>query len=111
MTSVKELRVSEDLVAAPMGKQPYLAFPTTRDVLRKYFRLVLRASASLAFISAITFVLTRAIPVNPTTAGFLYLVAVLLTATKGGLVESTISSVAAMLCFNYFSSKQQRTIL
>ena len=42
------------------------------------------------------------VPVNPTTAGFLFLVAILLIATKGGLVESTIASVAAMLCFNFF---------
>jgi two-component system sensor histidine kinase KdpD len=61
-----------------------------------------RVSAALAFIAATTFILFRVVPVNPTTAGFLFLVAILLIATKGGLVESTIASVAAMLCFNFF---------
>ncbi|MGA8086977.1 MAG: DUF4118 domain-containing protein [Terracidiphilus sp.] len=70
--------------------------------MRSNIRLTLRVGASIAFIAAATFVLNRLIPVNPTTAGFLYLVAILLVATKGGLVESTVASVAAMLCFNFF---------
>ena len=70
--------------------------------MRSNFRLTLRVGASIAFIVAATFVLYRLIPVNATTAGFLFLVAILLVATKGGLVESTVASVAAMLCFNFF---------
>jgi two-component system sensor histidine kinase KdpD len=66
------------------------------------FRLLLRIGTALTFIAATTLILSRVVPVNPTTAGFLYLVAILLIATKGGLVESTIASVAAMLCFNFF---------
>ncbi len=73
-----------------------------RASARKNLRLILRVGASLAFIAATTFILSRVVPVNPTTAGFLYLVGILLIATKGGLVESTIASVAAMLCFNFF---------
>lgn len=69
---------------------------------RKNFILILRVSIALLFVAATTFVLYRLVPVNATTAGFLYLVAILLIATKGGLVESTIASVAAMLCFNLF---------
>ena len=53
-------------------------------------------------IAAITFIFFRVLPVNATTTGFFYLVAILLIATAGGLVESTIASIAAMLCFNYF---------
>lgn len=64
--------------------------------------LILRTCAALFFVAVITFVLFRLVSVNATTAGFLYLVAVLLVATKGGIVESTVASVAAMLCFNFF---------
>lgn len=65
-------------------------------------RLTGRILASVAFVAAITFVFFRQIHVNSTTAGFFYLVAILMIATTWGLVESTIASVAAMLCFNYF---------
>lgn len=61
-----------------------------------------RILAALALIAAITFVLSRLIHVNATTTGFFYVVAILFIATVGGLVESTISSIVAMLCFNYF---------
>lgn len=69
---------------------------------RANFRLILRVAASIAFIASITFILLRIVSVNSTTVGFLYLVAILLIATKGGLVESTVASLAAMLCFNFF---------
>jgi two-component system, OmpR family, sensor histidine kinase KdpD len=61
-----------------------------------------RILGALALIAAITFVSSRLIPVNATTAGFFYLVAVLMIATAWGMVESTIASIAAMLCFNFF---------
>jgi two-component system sensor histidine kinase KdpD len=64
--------------------------------------LTLRICAALAFVAAVTFFFFRLVHVNATTAGFCYLVAILLVATKGGLVESTVASVAAMLCFNFF---------
>jgi len=66
------------------------------------FRITGRILLALAFVAATTFVFSRLIPVNSTTVGFLYLVVVLAIATAGGLVESTIASVAAMLCFNFF---------
>lgn len=69
---------------------------------RKSAVLLVRVAIALAFVAALTFVLKRYVPVNATTVGFLYLVAILLIATKGGLVESTVASVAAMLCFNFF---------
>ena len=65
-------------------------------------RLGGRILASLGFIAAITFIFSRLIPVNATTTGFFYLVAILMIATTWGVVESTIASVVAMLCFNYF---------
>jgi two-component system sensor histidine kinase KdpD len=59
-------------------------------------------AVALGVVAAITFVFFRVIPVNATTTGFFYLVAILMIATTWGFVESTIASVVAMLCFNYF---------
>jgi two-component system sensor histidine kinase KdpD len=63
---------------------------------------VLRVIASLLSIAALTFIAFRIIPVNATTAGFLYLVTILLLAHYGGLIESIAASFAAAICFNYF---------
>jgi len=90
------------MIAAPQVKEHVLDAPDRRVPVRKNVVLLLRVVASLSLIAAATFILLRVVPVNPTTAGFLYLVAILLIATKGGIVESTIASVAAMLCFNFF---------
>jgi len=65
-------------------------------------RIALQIAGMIAIILALTFALARIVPVNATTAGFAYLVAILLGATWWGLVEATIGSVAAVLCFNYF---------
>ncbi|HEY2861950.1 MAG TPA: ATP-binding protein [Terracidiphilus sp.] len=62
----------------------------------------MRVALALVFIVALTFVLHRFLPVNTITVGLLYLVAVLFVATKGGIVESSVASVAAMFCFNFF---------
>lgn len=64
--------------------------------------LLVRLGASLVVIGAITAIFTRWIPVNETTAGFLYLVAILGIATSWGFVEAAVASICAMLCFNYF---------
>ena len=64
--------------------------------------LGLRIIASMGLVAAITFCTHSLTPVNPMTAGFIFLVGILVIATAGGLVESTIASVAAMLCFNFF---------
>ena len=65
-------------------------------------RLTGRIVAALGLVVAITAFFSRLVPVNATTTGFFYLVGILVIATVGGLVESTIASVAAMLCFNFF---------
>jgi two-component system sensor histidine kinase KdpD len=70
--------------------------------IRQAVRLSGRIIAALCLVAAITFFFSRVASVNETTTGFVYLVAILLIATAGGLVESTIASVVAMLCFNYF---------
>ena len=67
-------------------------------IVRRFVRL----SISLALIAAATFVSYVVIPANATTAGFIFLVGVLVIAATWGLVEALVASVAAMLCFSYF---------
>ena len=70
---------------------------------------VLRVMAGLSFIAAITFTLEK-IPVNPTTAGFAYLITILLVAARWGLIESVTASTAAAFCLNYFFLPPLRTL-
>lgn len=63
---------------------------------------VVRILAVLAITGAVTLVCFRLIPVNTTTAGFFYLLAVLGIASWWGLLESVLASLACMLCFNFF---------
>ncbi len=44
----------------------------------------------------------RAAGVNPNTAGFAFLIVVLLSSLRGGLVVGLVASVVATLCYNYF---------
>lgn len=70
--------------------------------LRQAGYLTLRLLLALSLVAAITFVFFRVIHVNATSVGFFYLVAILVIATVGGLIEATVSSIVAMLCFNFF---------
>jgi len=69
---------------------------------RKATALAIRILIALASVAAFTFILSRGMHVNASTAGFFYLLAILFIATKAGIVESTVASVAAMFCFNFF---------
>ena len=53
-------------------------------------------------MAAVTGLYFRFVQVSPTTVALSYVVAILLIATAWGIVEATIASVAAMLCFNFF---------
>jgi two-component system sensor histidine kinase KdpD len=57
---------------------------------------------AIAATAGITFPCFRLTPVNATTAGFCYLVEVLIIATVWGLREAVVTSVVAVLCFNFF---------
>ena len=86
-----------------MGSSPAVSFSKTRKNLGgQAILLAFRLAVALAFIAAITFVCFRVIPINATTVGFAYLVAILMIATAWGLVEAVAASVIAMLCFNFF---------
>ena len=61
-----------------------------------------RIAASLAAVAAVTAVYVGIVHVNPTTIALTYVIVVLLIATTWGIAESTVASVAAMLCFNFF---------
>jgi len=64
--------------------------------------LAARLAASLAIVAVVTYVCYHVTPVNAATAGFAYLLAVLLIATGWGLWEAIAASVAAMLLYNFY---------
>jgi two-component system sensor histidine kinase KdpD len=61
-----------------------------------------RIAAGAVIVAGITFLGYRVFPINATTQGFLYLIAILFFATSWGLTEAIVASVVAVLCFNYF---------
>ncbi|HET9216565.1 MAG TPA: DUF4118 domain-containing protein, partial [Terriglobia bacterium] len=63
---------------------------------------VLRSVAALVLIGALTAVLRISTAINPATAGFVYLITILLIAARWGLSEALVASIAATLSFNYF---------
>lgn len=64
--------------------------------------LARRIALVLGIVAAITWICFRLGAVNATTAGFAYLVAILLIAARWGLVESIVGSLAAVFAFNFF---------
>jgi two-component system, OmpR family, sensor histidine kinase KdpD len=64
--------------------------------------VAMRSVAVLAITAVITYFCFHLAPVNTTTAGFTYLIAILLIASTWGLLEAMVASIAAVLCFNYF---------
>ena len=44
----------------------------------------------------------RAMRLNPNTVGFAFLIVVLASAMRGGLLVGTVASIVATLCYNYF---------
>jgi two-component system sensor histidine kinase KdpD len=61
-----------------------------------------RVVASIAAVAAVTGLYFRFVQVSPTTVALSYVVAILLIASAWGIVEATIASLAAMVCFNFF---------
>ncbi len=64
--------------------------------------VALRICASVAGVAAITLAGRLLVPVNAATAGFAYLVLVLLIASTWGFVESVAASIAATVTYNFF---------
>jgi len=67
-------------------------------VRQRAVRLVL----SLAGVIVITLAARTLVPVNATTAGFGYLLLILVLASVWGFIEALVASVAATLAFNFF---------
>ncbi len=63
---------------------------------------ILRLAAVVAAVAGVTLLFFRLIPVNATTAGFAYLVAILMMASGWGLAEGILASALSILCFNFF---------
>ena len=63
---------------------------------------IARLTAAVVVVAVITLIFYRFLTVNATTAGFAYLVGVLIICAKWGLAESITSSILAVLCFNFF---------
>jgi two-component system sensor histidine kinase KdpD len=61
-----------------------------------------RLFTCLALVAAITWVAFSLLGVNSLTAGLSYVLVVLVVAAKWGMAESFVTSVAAMLCLNFF---------
>jgi len=62
----------------------------------------MRILACLALVGTITWIAFTVLNVNALIVGFAYVLAVLVVAARWGLTESFVTSVAAMLCLNYY---------
>lgn len=61
-----------------------------------------RLAVCLAVISAATYALFSLLNVNALVSGFSYLLIVLVIAARWGLLESSVTSLAAVICLNFF---------
>lgn len=61
-----------------------------------------RILAGLAAVALLTAAFNSVASVNLTTAGFAYLITILLIAARWGLAEAVSASLAAAFCLNYF---------
>jgi two-component system sensor histidine kinase KdpD len=69
---------------------------------RRWIRNLAVGMVTLGGVLGTTALFATVISVNASTAGFVYLIEVLLTAAYGGFYESIAASIAAAFCFNYF---------
>ena len=63
---------------------------------------VVRIGVSLGMVAGVTALYTWLLHVNPTTVALTYVIVILLVATGWGILEATVASLVAMLCFNFF---------
>jgi len=72
------------------------------ELIAFVFRRPVRILLSLASVGLVPLVAQFVVPVNASTAGFAYLLLVLLIASAWGFIEASLASVAATLAFNFF---------
>src|ERR1035438_2369610 len=66
------------------------------------WKLLGRTLLCLALVGVVTYAIFYVLQVNALVAGFAYLLVVLVIAARWGLIESSITSLAVMLCLNFF---------
>jgi two-component system sensor histidine kinase KdpD len=66
------------------------------------WKALARVFSCLALVGIVTYTLFSVLHVNALVAGFAYLLVVLVVAARWSLIESTMTSLAAMLCLNFF---------
>src|SRR5262249_34200453 len=86
----------------------YQRFEIEAWILKGRISRMTSIGASVVFVILVTLmfrlitIVNAVAVVNATTAGFAYLIVILLVAAYWGTAESVIASVAATVCFNYF---------
>jgi two-component system sensor histidine kinase KdpD len=90
----------------PSLKIDFGAQQTVKDsklhTIRMDAMVVVRVFICMMFVAALTWATFVLLHVNALIAALAYVLAVLVVAARWGLVESLATSVAAMLCLNYF---------
>src|SRR5205807_9358567 len=76
--------------------------PASLGTMRSIGGRVIRTILSIVIVAAVTFIFFRLFTVNSTTVALAFVLTILGIATKWGLTEATVSSLVAMLCFNFF---------
>src|SRR6516162_8337593 len=102
MINLQVMEVSSSAIASIAEPSQTGSRHIPPPILRKVISRACRIAFAVLSVAALTLLLFRLMHVNATTAGFFYLLAILFIATKGGIAESTVASVAAMVCFNFF---------
>src|SRR6266536_3365805 len=82
---------------APQSSSCYPYAMTSRRALE-------RAAAWLVAIggTAAVTAIGHVVRVSPITVGFAFLIVVLISAIRGGLLAGTVASIVATLCYNFF---------
>jgi two-component system, OmpR family, sensor histidine kinase KdpD len=75
---------------------------TPELILSRVSRRPVRILISACAVAIVTFVTYRVVLVNMTTAGFVYLLLVLIIASTWGFAESAVTTVLAYLAFDFF---------
>ena len=65
-------------------------------------RRPVRILIALCSVVLVTFLGDKVVPVNTTTVGFAYLLAILIVASAWGFLEAALTSILATVMFNYF---------
>src|SRR6185369_12474713 len=68
---------------------------------RRSVEIATQSLIALAGNAAVTLI-GRAVHLNPNTAGFAFLIVVLLSSLRGGLAVGAMASIVATLCYNFF---------